>query len=162
MLPTEKENNINLSDMGNLQPLFDNASKNVNNHFKGKNQHLYLVSDREIKEGDWYYDPINELVDNNYNLNSNGNKKIEATTDTSLKVARDEFTPSLRHPSMDYKTLPQIPQSFIEAYVKAEGDIKEVNIEMEYLDKGWNENVLNRVFEIKTNSDNTVTIEIIK
>lgn len=88
-------------------------------------QHLYFISDRGSKKGEWtlFGNSLNgELKDfiggkpikAKYDYGSNGiyNFKIEATTDKSLD-------------------LPPIPNSFIEEYVQKEGKIKEVNIEMD-------------------------------
>lgn len=48
----------------------------------GTNQNIYITSDEEIKEGDWFYNPfINEIQ---INCNSDGCKKIIMTTDQDL------------------------------------------------------------------------------
>lgn len=79
--------------------------------------HLYLVSDREIKEGDWY---MNTLAGRLHKSNDAGPppndgyfKKVEATTDKSLG-------------------LPLIPQSFIEEFVQKQGKIDKVKIAYAY------------------------------
>lgn len=61
-------------------------------------QHLYIISDDKIKEGDWCLSKLNEIVvfkGKNFNY-----KKIIATTDASLD-------------------LPQPSQQFIEKYIKS-------------------------------------------
>jgi hypothetical protein len=82
-------------------------------------QHLYILSDEEIKEGDWYYNNTGRAIEYlKHLLPSDGKycKKIIATTDPELNC-------------------PQIPQHIIEAYVKKPFD--EVEVEYEYLgDKG--------------------------
>lgn len=80
-----------------------------------KSQHVYLTTDEEIKEGDWFIsnrdihqyegDKIPEILKLGY-------RKIVATTDTSLN-------------------LPQIPQEFLKKYCEADGKIEEVEIEYE-------------------------------
>jgi hypothetical protein len=92
--------------------------------------HLYLVSDEEIKEDDW-------CIDSQYNkLFKAGTtpsekydfiKKVIATTDKSLKKTSFRVFKDL--PS---HSLPQIPESFIKAYVEANGEIDEVMVEYEY------------------------------
>lgn len=98
----------------------------------GKYQHLYIISDEEIKEDDWYlnfdihgkwgfptkadYNKTNEFSLKPY---SNYCKKIIATTDQSLKLK--EFTGVVDESNgtkefWEY-LLPQIPQSFIEQYI---------------------------------------------
>lgn len=80
-------------------------------------QHLYLVSDDEIREGDWVYvesiDKDNHIAQSN-TANRHGAyetfSKIIASTDPSLK-------------------LPGISQSFLHEYVKAQGRIDEVELE---------------------------------
>lgn len=102
-------------------------------------QHLYLVSEREIKFKDWYIDGANNIKQQTIEGRHKEDRKIEATTN-----------PSIYNPYKAYgnqKALPQIPQSFIEAYVKANGNIEEVNIELFFNGK-----------MIKTRSDNTVII----
>lgn len=79
-------------------------------------QHLYLVSDMEIKEGDWCYhrshEPYTVGKASKQTIMHWGCKKIEATTDKSLG-------------------LPLIPQSFIEEYVQKQRNIGKVYISFE-------------------------------
>ena len=140
-------------------------------------QHLYFISDREIKEGDWFIDvtrdtykkpflcdlgPTNNFIlTKNINFPIEGCKKIEATTDSSLG-------------------LPLIGKSFIEKYVEKQGTIKEVMIEMvEIVNCPENHHRVNleiapyvdsitycpkcvKSFIPKTRKDNTVIISPIK
>ena len=81
-------------------------------------QHLYIISDDKIEEGDWVIETSNsnaleQFADYSLNQKSMGCKKIIATTDSELK-------------------LPQIPQSFIEEYCR-KGGIDEVDVEYEML-----------------------------
>jgi len=81
-------------------------------------QHLYFISNEEIKEGDWVYHYLNnELyqlfgIYKLYPVKLEFIKKIVATTDPSLG-------------------LPAIQQSFLKKYVTAQGKIDEVELEME-------------------------------
>ena len=83
----------------------------------GKESHLYFTSNDEIKEGDPIYSPISKRVftsvDGSYlkQVENPIDKKIIATTDPKLG-------------------LPQIPQSFIEYYVKNPVDEVELEYEM--------------------------------
>jgi hypothetical protein len=130
-------------------------------------QHLYLVSNDEIKEDDWVYleaskslrrilpndtqDPENWIVvEGNCAVLREACKKVIATTDSSL--GKDCYT-GIRK-DMAFFPLPQIPQSFIEAYLKAQGKIDEVMVEM---NEGtgvfkWANDV------VKRRSDNTAII----
>ena len=87
-----------------------------------KHQHLYIISDDEIKEGDWCYDKRpdenGDLVDIVYQvkniefeLRTSTEKKIIATTDSSL------WRPSHKYAS-DVILLPQPSQQFIEKFIE--------------------------------------------
>lgn len=75
-----------------------------------KPQHLYLTSSREIKEGDWYYNPIvgtiHKSVGGRYDKMF---KKVEAATNIA-------------------SGLPLIPQSFVEQWVSKQGKIDQVKL----------------------------------
>lgn len=106
-----------------LDPYLDEKEEMIHQVLEigGNPQHLYLTSSRKIKEntntfkegfnGDWYYNSIYKSIQQIGDITS-FDFKIEATTNPELK-------------------LPLIPQSFIEEYVKLNGEIKEINIEME-------------------------------
>lgn len=90
-----------------------------------KYQHLYILSDEEIKDGDWFiwlkYNTIHKATKPDDNKEC---KKIIATTDSSLLIPFDDVTIGL----------PQIPKSFIETFVNEynKGNIiTEVMIEYE-------------------------------
>jgi hypothetical protein len=99
------------------------------------NQHLYIISDDEIKEGDWYLDTTLEQVIR-ANINSDHNvyigscKKIIATTNAIPFV-----TPSNENSGIyKYCVLPQPSESFIKAYIEAYNNgnvIEDVLIEVE-------------------------------
>lgn len=118
-------------------------------------QHLYLTFKRSKINRDCLY-PTEYLMNNEMNtIFKSGNNcdglltwnKIEASTDSSLGLL-------------------QIPQSFIEAYVKADGKIEEVNIEMEKYKSSNSGNTADIIenghhgdlYRIKTREDNTVII----
>lgn len=136
-------------------------------------QHLYFLSDEEIKVGDWWYNSSTGLIfqvssDNvaMYNQNSNmdrtGLKKIIATTDKSLGEIPNSI-PGFNFP--DKLGLPQPSQQFIEIFVKEynKGNIiTEVMVEYEAM----NTTIVGRKyndFEPKINpKDNTITIRKVK
>lgn len=157
MLPTNTISNIISGNKTNELILVKNSSK-VN---YGKSQHLYIISDDEIKDGDWYYDygchlvNISSIRQYKGQMLSDKDKKILATTDTSLKIE-----------GKLYKTitnLPQPSQQFIEKYIEEynKGNIiKDVLVEYEY-----NSFYNNKYFdeELKINpKDNTITIKKLK
>ena len=140
-------------------------------------QHLYFLSDEEIKEGDWYIAFGNSGISllqcykvkdgflvatdtEKYSFDTYKCKKIIATTDPSLVIS--EFS----HYSQDlmkvavYKnrSLPRPSDSFIKKYCEL-GGIDEVLVEYEevkseYNYPGW--------FRLKEAPDNTITIKPIK
>lgn len=127
-------------------------------------QHLYFLSNEEIKEGDWYLNNdvlfrADNVFDNGNNPNQNKyNKKIIATTDESLKIPYDGTTPI----SKDWsgKSLPRPSNEFLKKYCEL-GGIDEVIVEYEeydwneYTDTYWNS-------KLKVAPDNTITIKSIK
>ena len=151
-------------------------------------QHLYILSDEEIKEGDWFVGfadgsikpgdwfvgfadgsikPFVKQADestveiNNWQLNKKGyssNKKIIATTDRSLKV----FIHTTMAIDMDdcYESLPQPSQSFIEKFVDEynKGNVI-TEVMVEYESIGAYANPkYNSDYQLKINSDNTINI----
>ena len=61
VIQTDKPSNIAISTIDGKLKL--NNSTNDNAEYHGKNQHIYITSDEEIKEGDWVLKfPFNELV----------------------------------------------------------------------------------------------------
>lgn len=135
-LPTEKSDLLIDTIDGNIYytPLF-NQEKTVN----VKPQHLFITTDEEIKEGDWFLNETLRTVSRANKENSKAIKefnhsdirKIIASTDSlHLRITYKEYVESK---GTHERFLPQIPQSFIEEYCKA-GGIDEVLVEcdMEY------------------------------
>jgi len=175
MIPTENETNIFLSeDKLNISSTF---KKVINIGF---GQHLYIISDDEIKENDWCYDQrpneegeltdiIYQVKDIKTEMRSSSEKKIIATTDTSLKIFGgkgdicDLFYP-----------LPQPSQQFIEKYIESynKGEvITDVLVEYEkcniieptYGKLGRIHNGGSWDYQLKVNpKDNTITIKKLK
>jgi|SRR6185437_8176037 len=137
-------------------------------------QHLYFISNDEIKEGDWYivYDAVNRPFETKKADSTISNEfliepfkkycfKVIVSTDMSLK-------------------LPLIPVSFVEKYVERynistlkDKEIKEVMIEMEDIVEIPKElitqavykpapTIENIVWKPKTRKDNTVIVSPIK
>ena len=106
-------------------------------------QHLYIISDDEIKEGDWKYDTKLNMVIQHRSY-TDGCKKIIATTDSSL---------GLPYPSQ------QFIQKYIEEYNKG-NVITDVLVEYEYL---LDDMVVLPYWKLKVNAkDNTITIKKLK
>lgn len=118
--------------------------------------HLYILSDEEIKEGDWcFYEKENRCfqatftdVNNIYAKNPayrvEGIKKIISTTDTSLG-------------------LPQPSQSFIKKYVEgynSDNVIEDVLVQYDMVNINHDTDFMHKyVPELKVDLDNTITIK---
>jgi len=95
-------------------------------------QHLYILSDNEIKEGDWYY---SYLLNSRY-IAPKGFTKSKLTNPKSEYKIIASTDPSLNkwiklNPGELLQSLPSIPQSFIEEYVSEynkENKIEEVMV----------------------------------
>jgi len=90
-------------------------------------KHLYILSNEEIKEGDWFTDG-KKAYHNKVQLDGYiGFKKIIATTDPKLLTTRISVDQDFNE---SYIPVPQVPQSFVELYVK-EQRIDKVLVEYE-------------------------------
>ena len=149
---------------------------------------LYIISDEEIKEGDWVVclDEIDSTVQNwsvsqaifkyNNGGNCNSDMKIVATTDTSLLI--DTYINQgdtvkgdlIIKRGSDYTTglkgrinLPQPSQQFIQKYIEEynKGNIiTDVLVEYEYL---LDDRAVLPYWNLKVNTkDNTITIKKLK
>ena len=136
MLPTEDKSSLFTSK----------RDDKLHYHFKGHTpnniksyQHLYFTSDEEIKEDDWYIDSSSDLTTvqqckakPSKALQEEINcRKIVATTDKSLKIKLNHFINNYDKKNVEI-LLPQIHQSFVEEYAKAEG-IDEVLLECDWI-----------------------------
>ncbi len=134
---------------------------------------LYIISDDEIKEDDWYYDNVVLQIRQWKSFmiyNKLQHKKVIATTDTSLKIDNPHYNIGL----LAYIPLPQPSQQFIQKYVECynKGEvITEVMVEYELISN--EEYFLNTInpdddvpyFDenLKINpKDNTITIKKVK
>lgn len=118
-------------------------------------QHLYILSDDEIKEGDWYYKPdLNQIFKAEYTPGDKNCKKIIATTDKSLKYALNDKR------TIWHDTLPEPSQGFVKKYCE-KGGIDKVMVEYEgYKVNGMIDEATS--YRLKISVDNTITIKPIK
>lgn len=173
MLPTNKKARIHQHPEGMMYQSVDDFIQASQAY---KSFHLYILSDDEIKEGDWYIskntgiplqateDHIKKFIDD---------KKIIATTDKSLVIEGKASSGDIvwRHP------LPQPSQSFIEVFVREynKGNIithvmveydEYVDIPREHLLTGSDvekECMKHPYWKPKVNlKDNTITIKKVK
>ena len=129
-------------------------------YLNGDRVHICITSDEEAVEGDWFIDLDRNTIhkssfpDGLPPFLKRRSKKIVATTDRSLHTGIGHIDES----QIWKYYLPQIPISFIEAYVKAYNNgspITEVSLEYDC----DHTQMPNKVIDmIKTRSDNTVII----
>lgn len=162
MLPTEKPSKIGL--LNDRLYLFNGKLEDKYPSGSYKNINLYIISDDEIKEGDWVLNKeINEIYQRKHYNNgksklSEQEKKIVATTDKSLDVTDHRVSPV-----PNFCDMPQLPESFTQAYIKAYNEgkpITEVDLEIEYfitVPQG-NYSKEDYGYQIKTRPNNTVII----
>ena len=154
MLATEKSlkiGDLGLSANNILWNIKESNFKEADVLYECLPQHLYLLSNEQIKDDDWcifMYDLVPKYgICKGRNIQDKSlAKKIIATTDTSLE-------------------LPQPSKSFIQAYIKAYNEnkpITKVLVEMErmYLRAGQNSHLDS--YELKINSSNEITIKKVK
>lgn len=90
--------------------------------------HLYLVSDREIKKGDWF---VRWCIGNAMLSIPGAWFLLQQTADKSHVTLIPKPVMKLVEGSTDKSLgLPLIPQSFVEKYVEAQGKIDKVKLEM--------------------------------
>ena len=186
ILPTEQYTNLclghNLSYVESKNSIsIDAIWKSIKLQYPYKPQHLYIISEDEIKEGDWcmIIDKTSKLYgqfEQHKGMHQRNEqwKKIIATTDTSLYQATGKAYKMVDGFKPTYKNLPQPSQQFIEIYIEfynKDNIISDVLVEckrvFETIAKGmighpeddiswWNE-------KLKINpKDNTITIKKLK
>lgn len=128
-------------------------------------QHLYIISDEEIKVGNWIYRYEDKKVFQSKSYFSEGNPlkkglitKIIATTDKSITINGYD---SLDEDAVVNCYLPQIPQQFIEKWIEEYNkgnQIEEIFVEyVQELSIDSNKHLIEEAY-LKINSDNTISI----
>lgn len=132
-------------------------------------QHLYITSDDEIKEGDWYYTPskrsieqcIKQLLIIKDSINDIVQLKIIATTDKSLTIKSEKAGENSW-----YNPLPQPSNRFIQSYIESynKGNIiTDVNVTYEeYILQHINKAQENLIRPKINSKDNTISTHRIK
>ena len=128
--------------------LFHGLGRGHKDHFT-QDRHLYIISDDEIKEGNWFVGTVNGVYGVFQQLTSGGflvknyptDKKIIATTNTSLGISMEgESTIDKMKDYSDYihynkhsHMLPQIPDTYIQLFIEQynAGDVKDIEVEYE-------------------------------
>lgn len=126
-----------------------------------KPQHLYFLSDEEIKEGDYVIDEtglFGPVEREDVLINP---KKIIATTDFLTRIEHDESVP---YPKGIQHILPKPSNEFLKMYCELEG-IDEVLVEYEeYTETKYSSNIDISIpaIKLKVAPDNTITIKPIE
>lgn len=154
-------------------------------------QHLYILSDEEIKDGDYGFVTC-AIISYNTMIKEFGQplgKKIIATTNSNLKIELSH-NPTSNQVKDLFTDLPRIPQQFIEDYIKGYNDgtpIAKVIVEYEsgksfwersdglkhYGDNGsFDGEIVEKIggiwtfrkdpLQLKINADNTISIKPVK
>ncbi len=128
-------------------------------HLHHTNYHLYFTTDEEIKKGDWILDHEEFKTINHYTKEGIARGKwykIVATTNPDLW---DKDTPIGSGGNIFSRKIgiPKIGTDFIEAFVREQGNIKEVNLEL--LDHGP---IIPSMGVLKLRSNGTVVIHPVK
>jgi len=198
MLPTEKimENRVGyyVEGLSLFESKHPNGKKSlsIERSMNGMNianpQYLYIISDENIKEGDWYYTPSKRSIEQcvkkiliiKDSINDIKQLKIIASTDSSLSIplmsvkwvqldfSNNAKPKDLTEPTViESKTLPTLSKEFISLYIEEynKGNvIEEVEVEYYPADEEWNDNTGS--YEIaealKLNSNNEISIKLIK
>lgn len=186
MLSTSRENNpiIAAPDNKTFMSLYQESDKK----YEGmKPQHLYILSNEQINEGDWIgYPNLKNWVPVQYLKGdlTGLEKKIIASTDSSLTVEMIGSQVLNRNKSCeDYgfksgvgllshvrvESLPKLPEDFIKKYVESNGSIKQVLVEYEEkveFSPTWEQDYIKyglecpKYYNLKLNPDNTLNILI--
>jgi len=186
MLPTEKASKIWANSNKSLNcynVVLDNEPPRES---PGTPQHLYILSDDKIKEGDWcIYLGINNRNSIHIARTSNDNRRIYheigvdpikeyGTIYGGLTPSPHEIKKIIATTDSNFSSLnlPSIPQSFILKYVNEYNKGNKIEeVIVEYIDNGeedwigdnhngepfWNEKI-----ELKLNPDNTINIKPVK
>ena len=164
MLPTKNNGTIDTYDSGKICL----TNKKTDWSWKKGFNELYIVSDDEIKEGNWCYDKLNNNIYQAtkiviHNLKSLEYelylKKIIASTDTALTIVD-------KHMFNGYSNnhLPQPSQQFIEKYIESYNKNEVItDVLVDYKTNILYPMIENNNLILKVNpKDNTITIKKLK
>ena len=171
MLPTNDQTQIAKGHDNNRFIYADKPMSDTQNNRAGyMNQHLYILSSEEIKEGDWCIDDNNyifkmtaEFIKNSTHHNwQEYYKKIIATTDEALTYKISVDCGSSIGNTLHTKNLPRPSDDFLKAFVKANGKgfdkvlVEYIKLE-EPTDDGNSKKYIQ--YDLKIAPDNIITIK---
>lgn len=165
MLPTNEKSKLFITN--NHLSLLNYEQSNLGESY---NQHLYILSDDEIKDGDWFLDTGMDnkpLSSGPWQLKGISSeigaptdaKKIIATTDRSLTL--ETYDSSDEGSSCGKMYLPKPSDSFIKKYIEEYNkgnQISDILVEYAHItDFAYQDE-----YQLKVSSDNTITIRKVK
>jgi hypothetical protein len=176
ILATEKATNLAFNKESNKVFPSEKFISKVAKEHGWAFQHLYILSDEKIKEGDWYFDKksgVNKAtsgfefneIELALGFNKNTTFKIVASTDKLVKYTNED-TDGV------HEYLPSIPESFINKYIEEynKGNvIKEVMVDYEFdysnIYEKWDEEkgaYFIHKEQLKLRKDNTIILSKVK
>lgn len=165
LVPTDKETRIVLID-GKLMFLWKLSDDNFNK-MKTSNWkffHLYILSDEEIKEGDWIYDSEDNIIYSvhfeGFNWTNKNHKKIISSNNPELKsIKRNHIGAAILG---EYDFLPKPTDTFIQQWI-SKGCPDMINVEYEEIFIEGDDNSEGYFKKhLKISSDNTITCSFIE
>lgn len=165
MVSTKNDSNIYLKPQDSkLVMVIEPRAKQYAESLNFPKQHLYILSNEEIKEGDWYCSLAGIVSQHNgTEVLPEGWKKIIATTNESLHIPF--VTPGNEELEVyEYTILPKPSDSFIKKYIEeynASRTILKVLVEYEevypkHFTYNPSENI---IINLKVDSNNTINIK---
>jgi hypothetical protein len=160
MLPTNGKAilGLGLSKQGKL--IQYDLPVDIENDQYFQKQHLYILSDNEIKEGDWYYDEENNIIDQLHKneLPMSYDEKVITSTDSSLLQLK-----SYKSGANINMSLPSIPQSFIDLFVSEYNKGNKIEeVMVKYIHDNGETFVPMNTLYLWLNTDNTINIKSVK
>jgi hypothetical protein len=176
MLTTDQRSCLFINKRNNqLQYWFKGDSPN-----NAKHQHLYFLSNEEIKGKDWFYDTRDRIISNNSLSQKMFSKKIIATTNNNISInlgLEKYVAPTNSNNDLIYTRLcpfPQPSKEFIQAYIEAYNSSKPITkvlVEYKEVQTACSHNIptqdINQLEDcwelvLKVNSSNEITIKKVK
>jgi hypothetical protein len=168
MLPTDKESKLCfvINTENSTLTLFEDPMEKGKRFFP---QHLYILSNEEIKKDDWFIDLHNldkpkfcdnQQLANKLNLKKGQAKKIISTNDKSLKSDTPKLGGGSDSDFAHYPSIPQISQQFIEYFINEynKGNVvSKVLVEIEGIE--WLDKPLEYFIKLSRNNEISILTE---
>lgn len=115
-------------------------------------QHLYVLSNANLAEGDWVYNSISGIGQVILNDKEQDDFIVKYINEVDQVSEDIKFVSKIEASTDTELNLPLVPQHFINSYCKSQGSIKNINVEMQsYLSDALQ-------WQVKINSEKTIII----